>query len=41
MKRMLHHLAAITIAILHFAFIAFVFLGGLLVLKWPRLAWYD
>ena len=24
---------------LHFAFIAFVALGGLLVLRWPRLAW--
>lgn len=24
---------------LHFAFIAFVVLGGLLVLRWPRLAW--
>jgi hypothetical protein len=24
---------------LHFAFVAFVVLGGLLVLRWPRLAW--
>ena len=27
------------VLILHFAFIAFVVLGGLLVLCWPRLAW--
>lgn len=39
MKRMTYQIAATTIALLHFAFIAFVFLGGLLVLKWPRLGW--
>jgi Protein of Unknown function (DUF2784) len=39
MKRMTYQVAAISIALLHFAFIAFVFLGGLLVLRWPRLAW--
>lgn len=27
------------IASLHLAFIAFVVLGGLMVLRWPRLAW--
>ena len=27
------------ILVLHFAFIAFVVLGGLLVLRWPRLGW--
>lgn len=39
MRRMAYNLAATTIAILHFAFILFVFLGGLLVLRWPKLAW--
>ena len=27
------------VVVLHFAFIAFVVAGGLLVLRWPRLAW--
>ena len=27
------------ILLLHFAFVLFVVLGGLLVLRWPRLAW--
>jgi hypothetical protein len=27
------------VAVLHAAFVAFVVLGGLLVLRWPRLAW--
>ncbi len=27
------------VLVLHFAFIVFVVLGGLLVLRWPRLAW--
>ena len=39
MKRMVYNVAATAIALLHFAFIAFVFLGGLMVLKWPKLAW--
>jgi hypothetical protein len=39
MKRMAYQIAATTVALVHFAFIAFVFLGGLLVLKWPKLAW--
>jgi hypothetical protein len=32
-------LAADIIVLLHFAFILFVAAGGLLVLRWPRLAW--
>ena len=39
MHRMTYHLAASAVAVLHFAFILFVVLGGLLVLKWPRLMW--
>jgi hypothetical protein len=27
------------VLVLHFAFIAFVVLGGIAVLRWPRLAW--
>jgi hypothetical protein len=36
---MAYNFAATAIAILHLGFIIFVLLGGLLVLKWPRLAW--
>lgn len=36
---MLDQLAADTILIIHFAFVAFVIAGGVLVLRWPRLAW--
>ena len=32
-------LLADAVLVLHFAFIAFVVLGGLAVLRWPRLAW--
>ena len=32
-------LAADALVVLHLAFVAFVVLGGLLVLRWPRLAW--
>lgn len=39
MRRMTYQVAATGIALLHFAFILFVFLGGLLVLRWPKLAW--
>ena len=39
MRRMAYNFAATGIALLHFAFILFVFLGGLLVLRWPKLAW--
>ncbi|HEU4521044.1 MAG TPA: DUF2784 domain-containing protein [Thermoanaerobaculia bacterium] len=36
---MLYSLAANAIALLHFLFIVFVVLGGLLVLRWPKLMW--
>lgn len=32
-------LAADFVVLLHFAFIVFVVAGGLLVLRWPRVAW--
>jgi Protein of Unknown function (DUF2784) len=32
-------IAADAVLVLHFAFVLFVALGGLLVLRWPRLAW--
>jgi hypothetical protein len=35
----LYHLAANAIALIHLAFIVFVIAGGLLVLRWPALAW--
>ena len=38
-KRMPYHFAATSIALLHLAFILFVLLGGVLVLRWPRMAW--
>ncbi|WP_152224939.1 DUF2784 domain-containing protein [Pseudomonas sp. SCB32] len=36
---MLQRLAADAVVLLHLGFILFVVLGGLLVLRWPRLAW--
>lgn len=36
---MLFSLAADLVASLHFAFVVFVVVGGLLVLRWPRWAW--
>lgn len=36
---MLQGLAADFVVLLHFTFILFVVLGGLLLLKWPRLVW--
>ena len=36
---MLFRLAADLVAFLHLAFVLFVVLGGLLVLRWPRWAW--
>jgi hypothetical protein len=36
---MQYHIAANAVAILHAAFIVFVVIGGLAVLRWPRLAW--
>lgn len=36
---MADRLLADLVLVLHAAFVAFVVLGGLLVLRWPRLAW--
>jgi len=36
---MLYKLAANAVALSHLAFILFVVFGGLVVLRWPRLAW--
>lgn len=36
---MLWNAAAAAVALVHLAFIVFVVAGGLLVLRWPRLAW--
>ncbi|HYR27859.1 MAG TPA: DUF2784 family protein, partial [Thermoanaerobaculia bacterium] len=36
---MAYNLGATAIALLHLAFIVFVLLGGLLVLRWPKLMW--
>lgn len=36
---MLYRIAADMLVILHFAFIVFVVLGGLLVWRWPKLVW--
>lgn len=36
---MAYRLLADLVVLLHFAFVAFVVLGGLLVLRWPRVAW--
>ncbi|MGZ7032016.1 MAG: DUF2784 domain-containing protein [Thermoanaerobaculia bacterium] len=36
---MIYSIGATAVAILHFAFILFVAFGGLLVLRWHRLAW--
>ena len=36
---MFFSLAADLVALLHLAFVVFVVSGGLLVLRWPRLAW--
>jgi hypothetical protein len=37
--RMIYKLAADALALLHLSFILFVLFGGLLLLKWPKLAW--
>jgi hypothetical protein len=39
MKRMLYQLGATAVAVFHLAFIVFVVIGGLLLLRWPRLMW--
>src|SRR5262245_32077190 len=36
---MLYHRLADLVVAIHFAFVIFVVLGALLVLRWPRLAW--
>ena len=36
---MLHRGLADAVLVIHLAFVLFVVLGGLLVLRWPRLAW--
>lgn len=36
---MLYKLAADLLVLIHFSFIIFVVLGGLLVLRWPAVAW--
>ena len=36
---MTYRILADAVLVLHFAFIAFALLGGLLVVRWPRLAW--
>ena len=36
-----YRLAADTVLVVHLGFILFVLLGGLLVLRWPRLAWFH
>lgn len=36
---MLYRLCADAIVLIHFAFILFVIFGGLLVWRWPRIAW--
>jgi hypothetical protein len=34
-----YRLAADALVVLHFGFVVFVLLGGLLILRWPRLIW--
>ena len=36
---MIANIAADAVVLIHFSFILFVAAGGLLVLRWPRLAW--
>lgn len=35
----LYSLTADLVVLLHFTFVAFVAVGGLLILRWPRMAW--
>lgn len=39
MVKVTYRILAHAVALLHLAFIIFVVAGGLLVLKWPKLAW--
>lgn len=36
---MIYRLLADAVVVLHFGFVVFVLVGGLLVLRWPRAAW--
>jgi hypothetical protein len=36
---MLYHIGADLVLLLHFSFVLFVLLGGLLLIKWPKLMW--
>ncbi len=36
---MLYQLSADLLVILHFCFVLFVLMGGVLLVRWPRLAW--
>ena len=36
---MLYHLLANALVVVHLAFVGFVILGGVLVLRWPRVMW--
>ncbi|MDH4096818.1 MAG: DUF2784 domain-containing protein, partial [Nitrospira sp.] len=38
---MFHRLGADLVLLLHFSFVLFVLLGGLLLMKWPRLVWFH
>src|SRR5258708_11753801 len=38
-SRMLYQTLATCVAVIHFAFIIFVIVGGFLVLRWPALKW--
>lgn len=38
---MLYRFLADLVVVLHFGFILFVVLGGLLALRWPRAAWFH
>ena len=38
---MAYRWAAEAVVLVHFAFVLFVVLGGLVVLRWPRLAWFH
>ena len=38
---MLYRLLADFVVVLHFGFVLFVVLGGLLALRWPRAAWFH
>ena len=37
--KLFYHLAALAFALVHFAFIVFVVVGGVFVLRWPWLMW--